>query len=305
MLKTISKLAVAGALAFAAIAAAPVSYAENIGSKKCEECHRAEVRVWQDTHHFTSFKEAHRNKAARDIAEAAGGAKSMRRNETCTTCHYTEVGGKAESGPSCESCHGGASKWLDIHNNLGGPKVKTEDEPPAHKKKRLEDARKAGMIHSAMLFDIAENCNGCHTMANVNASTADKMIAAGHPINGDYEFVTYSQGEVRHRFYPPKVNENQEMTKAELAEAFLTGHAVGLVYASKALKETGNAKYKAAMEKRVADATKALNAVKGSVPAAGALLSSPTEANGRKFVAAIDGKDMSGAVGGMIPSARK
>ncbi|MBT6314093.1 MAG: hypothetical protein HOJ21_12890, partial [Alphaproteobacteria bacterium] len=79
----------------------------------------------------------------------------------------------------------------------------------------------------------------------------------------------------------------------------------GLVYATKVLKSADNAKYKAAMEQRVADAKKAIGAAKGSVPAAGALLSSPTESNARKFVAALQGKDLSGAVGGMLPSKYK
>jgi len=59
------------------------------------------------------------------------------------------------------------------------------------------------------------------------------------------------------------------------------------------------------MEQRVVSAKKAIGAAKGSVPAAGALLSSPTEANARKFVAALEGKDLSGAVGGMLPSEYK
>ena len=86
---------------------------------------------------------------------------------------------------------------------------------------------------------------------------------------------------------------------------FLAGHAAGLIYATKVLKSDDNAKYKAAMQQRVADAKKAIGAAKGSVPAAGALLSSPTESNARKFVAALQGKDLSGAVGGMLPSSYK
>jgi hypothetical protein len=142
-------------------------------------------------------------------------------------------------------------------------------------------------------------------MQNVDASMAGKLIDAGHPINGDYELVKYSQGQVRHRFYPPDVTVNQEMTKAELANLFLTGHAVGLVYASNGIAKSDNAKYKAEMQKRVDAATKAIGAVKGQVPAANQLLSTPSEANARGFIAEITGKDLSAAVGPMLPTSYK
>ena len=302
VIKWFSRISIASALALIAIAASPAQAASNVGPKKCQECHRAEHGVWEGTEHFKGLREAHKNQAAKDIAEASGGDKSMRKNDTCATCHYTEVSGKPEAGPSCESCHGAASEWLPLHNDLGGPTVKPGDEPAAHKQQRLAAAKKAGMIHSSMLYDIAENCNGCHTMQNVDAAMAGKLIDAGHPINGEYELVAYSQGSVRHRFYPPDITQNKDLSKAELATMFLTGHAVGLVYATQGAAKSTNAKYKAAMQQRIDDAKKAIGTVKGSVGEAGALLSSPSEASARKFVAAIQGKDLSGAVGGMLPS---
>lgn len=305
VLKWLSSIMIVGALALVSVAAGPAQAASNIGPKKCQECHRAEYGVWEGTKHFSSLRKAHKNKDSKAIAKAVGGKKSMRRNKTCATCHYTVLGKKAVAGPACESCHGKAGKWLEIHNDLGGPKVKPSEESPAHKKKRLAAAKKAGMIHSAMLYDIAENCNGCHSLQNVDPETAGKMIDAGHPINGDYELVKYSQGEVRHRFYPPDITKNKIMSKADMATMFLTGHAVGLVYATKNAAVSSNAKYKAEMAKRIGAAKKAIGAVKGKVSAAGPLLSKPTEANARKFVAAISGKDLSGSVGGMLPSKYK
>jgi hypothetical protein len=299
------KFAMAGAFALIAFSATPAQAASNVGNKKCEECHRAEDGVWKGSNHFKSFRSAHKNKAAKGIAAASGTGKKMRKNPTCATCHYSKIGKKPKAGPSCESCHGAASKWVNIHNDLGGPSVKPSDESAAHKKSRLAAAKNAGMIHSSMLYDIAENCNACHTMQKIPAAMAGKLIDAGHPINGDYELVKYSQGTVRHRFYPPNVAENQSISKAQKATMFLTGHAVGLVYASKVVKAATSAKHKAAMQKRIAAAKKAIGAAKGKVSAAGALLSSPTESNARKFVAALKGKDLSGAVGGMLPSKYK
>ena len=304
MIKSLIQFTFAAALALTAIIAQPAN-AANVGPKTCQECHRAEYDVWKGTEHFKAFRGAHKHKNAKAIAAASGTGKSMRKNKTCMTCHYTEIGGKAKAGPSCESCHGGASKWIKIHNDLGAGVKSSADESASHKKSRLAAAQKAGMIHSSMVYDIAENCNACHTMQKIDPAMAGKLIDAGHPINGSYELVKYSQGQVRHRFYPPDVTKNQKMNKAELSRMFLTGHAAGLVYATKVLKSADNAKYKAAMEQRVADAKKAIGAAQGSVPAADALLSSPTESNARKFVAGLQGKDLSGAVGGMLPSKYK
>lgn len=304
MIKSLMQFTFAAALALTAIIAQPAA-AANVGPKTCQECHRAEYDVWKGTAHFKAFRGAHKHENAKAIAKASGTGKSMRKNKTCMTCHYTEIGGKAKAGPSCESCHGGASKWVKTHNNLGAGVKSSADEPAAHKKARLAAAQKAGMIHSSMVYDIAENCNACHTMQKIDPAMAGKLIDAGHPINGSYELVKYSQGQVRHRFYPPNITKNQKMNNAELSRMFLAGHAAGLVYATKVLKSADNAKYKAAMQQRVADAKKAIGAAKGSVPAAGALLSSPTESNARKFVAALQGKDLSGAVGGMLPSSYK
>lgn len=304
MLKRFIQISFAAAIALTAIVSQPAA-AANVGPKKCQECHRAEHDVWKGTPHFKAYRGAHKHKSAKAIAAASGTGKSMRKNKTCMTCHYTAIGGKAKAGPSCESCHGPASKWIKTHNDLGAGVKTSADEDPGHKKARLAAAKNAGMIHSSMVYDIAENCNGCHTMQNIDAGMAGKLIDAGHPINGGYELVKFSQGQVRHRFYPPNVTKNQKMNKAELSRMFLTGHAAGLVYATKVLKSTSNAKYKAAMQQRVAAAKKAIGAASSQVSAAGALLSSPTDGNARKFVAALQGKDLSGAVGGMLPSSYK
>ena len=75
------------------------------------------------------------------------------------------------------------------------------------------------MIHSSMLFDIAENCASCHSLARkgVDPAVMAKMIDAGHPPGSTFELVQYSQGSVRHRFYPPDVTKNAEMSPAELS----------------------------------------------------------------------------------------
>ena len=278
------------------------------GPKKCQECHREEYKTWESTKHFKSFREVHKNDKAKKIAAAVGGSKNMKKNEVCTICHYTMVQKdasakpKAKAGPSCESCHGASSDFLDIHNNYGGPNVKREDETSEHKAERLQMARDAGMVWSFMRYEIARNCMSCHGLARdaLDADSLANMLGADHPLNPDFEFVRYSQGSVRHRFYPPDITSNAEMSKAELAEAFIQGQAAKLVSATAAMGKSSDAKYQAAQDKRAADASAALGALT-SVPEAAALIANPSEESALALVAAIAGKDMSGEVGSLLP----
>ncbi|MEX2615010.1 MAG: multiheme c-type cytochrome [Alphaproteobacteria bacterium] len=304
----LSFVVVSGFIGFAAeTQAAPF----NVGPKKCQECHTAEATVWEGTAHFKSFKDIHRHDKADDIVEAVGD-KRMKRSETCTICHYSDeqkdesARPKQVAGPSCESCHGAASDWIAVHNDYGAG-VKREDETAEHKAERIAKAEAAGMIRPDKLFDVASNCMGCHGLARdeLEAKDAAAMLDAGHPIKPEFELVSYSQGTVRHRFYPPDVTVNKEMTPAELSQMYVVGQAAALVSATKAMSKSDHAKYKEAQEKRIATATTALNAVKAQVPEAGALLADPSVANGRALAAAVKGKDLTGAVGDMLPKDRK
>ncbi|MDA0230878.1 MAG: cytochrome c family protein [Proteobacteria bacterium] len=275
------------------------------GPKVCAECHRGESEVWQATKHAESFKTVHKEKKAKEIATATG-EKSMKRNETCVQCHYTvtqkETGGKAkpEAGPSCESCHGASSDWFPLHNDYGGPSVKADQETPEHKTGRIASAAAAGMRWPSDKYGVAENCMECHGLANPNVA-GDKlaiMLDSGHPTVADWELVRYSQGSVRHRFYPPDMTKNAEMSAAQSAEMYVIGQAAKLVSAVNAAGRSDSAKYKEFQAARAAAAREAL----GKVSAAAGLLTNPTADEARALVAAIQGKDLSGEVGGLLPA---
>ena len=277
----------------------------NQGPKVCAECHRGESEIWQGTKHATSFKTVHKDKKGKEIAKATG-EKSMKRNATCVQCHYTEVSKKAgakakpKAGPSCESCHGASSDWFALHNDYGGPSVKAAEETAGHKTERLAAATAAGMRWPSDKYGVAENCMECHGLANPNVE-ADKlaiMLDSGHPTVADWELVRYSQGSVRHRFYPPDMTVNAEMSAAEAAELFVIGQAAKLVSAVTAAGRSDSAKFKEFQEARAAAARDAL----GKVGAASALLANPTADEARALVAAIQGQDLSGEVGGMLPA---
>jgi hypothetical protein len=279
-----------------------------VGPKPCQECHKAEYEVWDKTKHGQSFKDLHRNPKAADIITAAGGDKNIRKNTLCTQCHYTLEQADESATPaakdsiSCESCHGAASGWVKVHNDYGGPDVKRESEPAAHRDERIKKSIEAGMRRPESPYDLAANCLNCHSLARsgLDGATITKMLAAGHPINGDYELVKYSQGTVRHRFYPPNMTANAEMSPAELARFFVAGRAAMLVTATQALGKSDSPAYKEAMQKEIAASKEALGALK-SVPEAAALVATPNDDNARKLVAAIAGKDVSAEIKSFLP----
>lgn len=281
----------------------------NEGFRKCQECHEAEVEVWKQTKHFKSYNEVHKKEAAAKILAAAGGGTSMRQNSSCVMCHYTETrtseSGKPQvaSGPSCESCHGASSEFRDIHNFYGDGVNDASKEPAAHKAKRVADATKAGMIWSFMTYDIAANCMSCHGLAqpNLKGDVLAKMLDAGHPGEADFELVRYSQGSVRHRYYPPKVDLNAEMSGPELARLFIVGQAAKLVSATAAGAKSSSPKYAALQKKREQDARTALQAV-ADLPEAKAVLEKPSAEAARKLADALKGKDLSAKVKSMLPA---
>ena len=280
----------------------------NKGPKECNECHEAEYDVWKKTPHFKSYKSVHKKEEAKKILKAIG-VKAMKKSDDCTLCHYTKIQkapgetAKVKAGPSCESCHNPASEWMDIHNDYGGPDVKAKDETPAHREKRLADAANAGMIASRMVYDIASSCMRCHGLANPNlkADSLATMLEAGHPVKDEFEVVSYSQGKLRHRFTPPDGTTNNKLDAAGTARLFIGGQAAAFVAASRVMDKSSNPKFKAVQKKRLDSASKNLQALADKVPAIKALLANPSDENGRKLAEALEGKDLSADVAGMLP----
>ena len=78
------------------------------------------------TPHFATFDELHRKPEAKAIADKLG-LRSVKRNDECIKCHYTTqtVDGhpRIVAGVSCESCHGAARDWIEMHADYGGPAI--------------------------------------------------------------------------------------------------------------------------------------------------------------------------------------
>jgi hypothetical protein len=289
-------------IALLAVAWAPAARAApfNLGPDACQNCHKSEYEVWQKSKHAKGFNEFHRDPKVRDVIKVTGG-RSPKQDPVCVVCHYTtgqkDAATKPDqiAGPSCESCHGPASDWIKIHNDFGGPGVKSADEKPDHKAKRFADAAKVGMVRPESKFDVVSQCYGCHALgrATADSKTLSAMIDAGHPTNDAFEYIAYSQGQVHHRFYPPDTSANKPLTPAQKSEWYAVGQAAALVEATLGATKTDNAKYKAADAARIAKAKDVL----GKIPEAKQVLAAPTVDNGRAFATAIQGKDLSKAVG--------
>ncbi|HVM59232.1 MAG TPA: cytochrome c family protein [Verrucomicrobiae bacterium] len=297
----------------------PIALAQSssyyVGSQKCKDCHSQEYAVWEATKHAKGYADIAGRDKNQAIIKAVGGPTIMRKNTVCQQCHFTTEQADASSPPtvksavSCERCHGAASDWINVHNDYGGQDVKCESETPEHREQRIKNAMAKGWRNPREKVDIAFNCMSCHglTRDSVPGDVIAKMLDAGHPLEADYELVQYSQGTVRHRFYPsaPCAKDNtvnKQMTNPELAQWYIIGQAAKLVSATGALNKTDNAKYKAAQQKRIDDAKAALGRISSSVPEAKAVLDAPSEDNARKLEAAIAKSDLYDKVKDLLPA---
>ncbi len=225
--------------------------AENlVGAGACAECHVSESEAWQKTHHFNTFSELHRRPKAKEIKEKLG-LKRIKSESDCMQCHYTvqKVNDKmkAVSGISCESCHGAAKDWIDVHNDFGGPGVTRETETMEHKEQRLAATAAAGMIRPGEIYKLASNCFQCHTVPNEHL-----VNTGGHRAGSAFELVSWLQGEVRHNFIgSDEKKENREATPERKRVLYVVGRILDLEYSFRGVaKATEKAAYAVKMAKR-------------------------------------------------------
>ena len=287
----------------------PASNAEPFfqGVKPCESCHSAELDVWQDTVHARSYKTVHKSDEAAELLAAVGTESSMKRDPLCISCHFSlrqktaKSKAKAKAGPSCESCHGPSSDWIDLHNDYGDYDS-AETEPADHRNQRLAAAEQAGLIGAFNLFGIASNCSSCHGLSrpDIEGESLAAMFANGHPLNQQFELVEYSQGSVRHRFYPPEMETNAELDSSGLSRLFIIGKAAQLIAANRAVAVAPAGDYKQA-QLDIANAAKVALELAKSQPSVAAFLAEPNDKNGRKLADALKTVDLSSQVGGALP----
>lgn len=235
-----------------------------VTAEKCGECHLATFDVWQETPHAKSFKTLHRQPLAATIAKKMG-FRLIKRQSFCYSCHYTAVVSgdtlKVVSGVSCESCHGGARDWMDLHNDYGEGRNHA-NETSEHRRQRVDMSRKEGMRRPSDLYPVVANCFGCHTVPN-----EDLINIGGHTSGSSaFEFVEWSQGKLRHNFLDSlrqgTGSTNAQRSPARLRVMYVVGRSLDLEYSIRGMAEAKNeGVYAKAMSRRIRSATSELRAI--------------------------------------------
>ena len=203
-------------------------------AQACAKCHAHETEVWKRTPHFQTFEQLHRNPRATEISRLMG-ERTPKRSDSCVNCHYTTAvkNGRTRvvSGISCESCHGAAEDWVNLHNDYGGPTATRETESVEHRRERVAISMEAGMRNPRNIYSIARSCLQCHTVPN------EKLVNhAGHLAGSkDFELVSWSQGSIRHRFVSGGEKVNQANSPERLRVMYVAGKIADLEFSTRAV----------------------------------------------------------------------
>ncbi len=206
---------------------------EVVGFESCEKCHAAEIATWKQTPHHQTFLNLHRKPEAQQIASKLGIA-SFKNDSACIKCHYTmqatDTGIEAISGVSCESCHGAAKNWINVHNDYGGAGVTKEAETAEHRIARLRGSIGAGMRNPINVYMVAQSCYRCHTVPD------ERLVnVGGHKAGSlDFEIVAWSQGSVHHNFLSGGGQSNQPSSVERLRQMFVAGMIADLEFSLRA-----------------------------------------------------------------------
>ena len=230
------------------------------GADACGECHTREMDAWKQSTHFATWTTMHRKPRAKEIAKALEIKGGIKRNNLCVNCHYTarvvNEKPKPVSGVSCESCHGAAADWINVHNDYGAGKTK-ETETPEHRVMRLKACDASGMLRPANVYLVARNCYSCHSVPN------EKLVnIGGHKAGSAFELVSWSQGEVRHNYQYSSDQKNRTASLERKRLLYVVGAITDLEFALRAMsKITERGAYRDAMRNRKNKATVRLDEI--------------------------------------------
>lgn len=267
-----------------------------VGHEACAKCHANEIQQWQQTPHFATFDVLHRTEEAKQIINRLG-LRSVKRNETCVQCHYTEqqTGSRVRvvAGVSCESCHGAATDWINIHADYGGANVSAASESPEHRQQRRSAAIAAGMNNPSNLYLVARQCFSCHTVPDENLVNVGGHRSGSH----QFELVSWSQGKVRHNFVHGGGATNMPSPPGRLRVMYVVGTMTDLEFSLRATAQaTQNSTYGQTCAARSAAKKQLLREIQDRVndPHIGAALEAVSTVelrigNAAAIVAAADG----------------
>lgn len=222
------------------------------GFTPCGECHTAEWDVWRTTLHATDFDTLHRTASAQDILQQMGLRVAKRQESLCMRCHYT-VGpdSTAIAGVSCESCHGPARDWIDIHNRWGEGVTDRDQETPEHRQERITGSIAAGMLRpDEDIYAVAANCYECHTVPN------EELVNRGGHSTGSVDFGLIQRIDaIRHNFVHRQWGDdsgNRELSPERKRVLFVVGRLLDYEFAIRGLAEAQvEGRYASSMSRRV------------------------------------------------------
>ena len=163
------------AVALVLASSVPAAAQTFLGPSKCVQCHDHERQAakWQKQEplafkgkaHYATLKQLDAPKAL-GWAKAIGLADPYDLKGSCVKCHATVFRGDANAGVSCETCHGAASAYNDLHQQKG-----SYARAVAAGLRDLRDKPAA----------IARLCVECHVL------TDRRLASAGHPAGESFD----------------------------------------------------------------------------------------------------------------------
>jgi hypothetical protein len=156
---------------FAALSASAQTF-QNVGPRKCLDCHdHAKEKQWAEKedgppplNHLNALKQLESDKTPR-FTKAIGLADPYDPKGACAGCHATVVRNNVDYGVTCESCHGAASGYTDVHQQKGA----------------YQKAVAAGLRDTVKKPEVwVPICMRCHVTED------QRLIAAGHPSGDDF-----------------------------------------------------------------------------------------------------------------------
>ena len=232
----------------------------------CGECHSSEYERWRTSKHATGFETMHRTESALDILQKMGLTVTKRQESLCMRCHYT-VGPEltAIAGVSCESCHGPAMDWIQLHNTWGEGIDKPEGETPEHKQQRIAQSTEHGMLRpSANPYAVVANCFECHTVP-----IEDLVNRGGHSTGSTNFDLLQRVDSIRHNFVQEQWGGqagNREDTPERKRILLLTGRILAYEFALRGVANaTAEGRYSKSMEQRVRQSRRELEQAAGVV----------------------------------------
>jgi len=243
-------------------------------AERCGECHKLEYAAWSESRHATQFSDLHQTEQAQGILDRMG-YRLAKRESLCLRCHYTTViqrnQPRAQSGVSCESCHGAGRDWITVHNDYAGAEHDTESAD--HRSERITRAIDAGMLRpSGDLYSVAANCFECHTVPD------ERLInEGGHPSGSAFELVAWSDS-IRHNFVTAQWSSDQSnhvQTPERRRLMFVVGKILDYEYGLRGLAMASEpSPFSKAMERRAKLAFRSLRTVfeAASIPELGEIL---------------------------------